>query len=248
MKSLIREIKLYKKELKMINEELQILPTGRLAKKGTSYYHVINKKEIGITRNKGLIRSLCRKKYLLSREKQLSHNISIISRTRMSELDETTPIEMIKSLPSAYQGMPDEYFFHPSVVDFFNKTYKKNPHQPEEWVYFSKNGVPVRSKSEVLIANQLEDYGIPYRYDIAIALGKQTKYPDFTIKNPFNGQLILWEHFGALNQFGYEQKMNDKMSLYMQHGYLPFETIIYTFEFDVRSTRRLQYLIEHIIL
>ena len=239
----MKNLEMLQNELKSINEELQTLPAGRLVRKGKSYYHAINRKEVGITKDKKLIKKLCRKKYLLNREEQLAHNISVTS-----QYINTPPTEMIRSLSPTYQGISVKYYFHPSVEDFTEKPYKKNPHQPKEWFYYSKNGVPVRSKSEVLIASQLEDYGIPYRYDTAITLGKQTKYPDFTIKNPFNGQVFLWEHFGALNQFGYEQQMNDKMSLYLQHGYIPFKTIIYTFEFDVRSKRRLNFLIEHIIL
>jgi hypothetical protein len=94
----------------------------------------------------------------------------------------------------------------------------------------------------------LEENGIPYQYDVALTLDKKTIYPDFTIKNPFNGKLILWEHFGALNQPSYEQRMNDKMRLYMKCGYIPFETLIDTFEFDVGNRCRLLDLIEHIIL
>ena len=202
-----------------------------------------NKKAIGITENATLIHMLCRKKYLLTRKKQLNNNMFTLSRL-MDKYDNSTSAKLIRSFSRTYQEVPNEYFFHPSIKGFLEEAYVKNPYPPEEHSYFSKNGIPVRSKSEVLIANQLEDYHIPYRYEAAMTLGKQTKYPDFTIKNPFNGQLILWEHFGALHQPGYEQKMN----LYMKYGYIPFETIIYTFEFDIKSTHRLAHLIEHIVL
>lgn len=100
----------------------------------------------------------------------------------------------------------------------------------------------------MLIANQLEFYNIPYRYEAAITLGHQTKYPDFIIKKPSNGKLILWEHFGAFHQPNYVQKMNEKMNLYTKYGYIPFETIIYTFELDIRIPHRLQGLIEATLL
>ena len=247
MKSLMVEWKRYKRELDAIQKECETLPAGRLAKKGGFYYHVTDGKEMGITRNPALIQSLCRKKYLLAREKQLDDNMSTISQG-IDKWNDATPEEMIRSFSHVYQSVPGEYFFHPSIQRFLEKPSVKNPYQLEEGVLFSKNGVPVRSKSEMLIANQLEDYNIPYRYEDAITLGKQTKYPDFTIKNPFNGKIVFWEHFGVLHHPGYEQKMNDKMSLYLEYGYIPFETIIYTFEFDVRRARRLQDLIEQIIL
>ena len=247
MNNIITKLKNCEKELEEINEELQTVPAGSLVKKGLFYYHSINGKEIGITNNDELIRMLCRKKYLIARKRQLDNNIPIISRY-LNKLDTSTPKSIIRSLPNAYQGMPDSYFYHQSIEDWLSMPYPKNQYRTDEWDYFSNNGIPVRSKSEVLIANQLENYHIPYRYEAAITLGKQTKYPDFTIKNPFNGQLIIWEHFGAFNQQDYDKKMNNKMNLYLKHGYILFENLILTFEFDIRNDRRLKDLIENIIL
>lgn len=100
-----------------------------------------------------------------------------------------------------------------------------------------------------MIANLLEEYNIPYHYEIALQLGTQTKYPDFVIKNPYTGKTIIWEHFGALDQPVYEKNMNDKMQLYQKHGYKAFENLIYTFEFDMMNNQcRLKDLIEQIIL
>jgi len=244
---MIIELKSYQKELKEINEELQTLPTGYLIKRGAFYVHYINEKEIGITRNDALIRLLCRKRYLTARQEQLNHNISIISRC-ISKFDDATPEKIINSFPASYQEVPRSYFFRQPTEGWAAGPYEKNPYRPEDLIYFSNNGTPVRSKSEMLIANHLESYDIPYRFEVAITLGHQTKYPDFTIKKPSNGKLILWEHFGALGQPNYVQKMNEKMGLYIKHGYIPSETFICTFEADIRSIRRLPNLIETIIL
>jgi len=253
MKSLIIKLNNYTEELEEISTELQTLPAGRLAKRGAFYYHVTNEKAIGITRNKGLIRALCRKKYLLIRKKQIDSNISIIPRD-MSKFDEATPSEIIRALPPTYKELPIEYFYHPSIEDFLAKDYTKNPYKPEERKYPSKNGTMFRSKSEVFIANQLEDYKIPYHYDVnhdvKLRLNNRLIYPDFIIKSPFNGQIFIWEHFGMVHKDEYEQSMNGKMALYMKRGYTPFETIIYTFEADieVEDNQRLKHLIEDIVM
>jgi len=244
---MIIELENYRKELKEVNEELQKLPAGCLIKRGALYTHHINGKEIGITKNNVLIRTLCRKRYLIARQKQLNHNIFITSRC-VNKVDDATPEDTIRSFSASYQEVPHSYFFHQPADDWAAEPYEKNPYRPEDLIYFSNNGTPVRSKSEMLIANHLESYDIPYRYDAVITLGNQKKYPDFTIKKPSNGKLILWEHFGALNQPNYVQRMNEKTALYIKHGYIPSETLIYTFEADIRSTRRLQDLIEAIIL
>ena len=62
MKKIGLKLNNYKKELEALNEEFQIIPDGRLAKRGRFYYHEINEKRIGITKNTELIRLLCRKK------------------------------------------------------------------------------------------------------------------------------------------------------------------------------------------
>jgi len=247
MKNMQITLKHYKKELTSIEQELRELPSGSLAKKENSYYQTVEKKQTSITKNEPLIQQLSRKKYLTARKKQLTHNISMIT-NHLNKFDAASPKEIMASFSKTYQDLPEHYFFHPSIKDFLTKSYTKNPYQTENLAYTSNNGTPVRSKSEVLIANKLESYHIPYRYEIAITLGNKTIYPDFIIKNPFTGKTIIWEHFGALNQEGYEQKMTDKMERYLKHGYIPFETMIYTFEFDVKQPQRLQTLIQQIIL
>ena len=247
MKDLLIKLTYYEKELEEIRKELKTLPSGRLAKRGAYYYHVINDKGTGITRNTELIRLLCRKKYLQVREKQIKNNIAAVSRNR-GKFNSATQLELIQSLPPTYQGLPIEYFFHPSIEAFLATPYPRNTYPLEDGGYFTKKGISVRTKSEFMIADQLEGYDLPYLYEAPVTLGRQRKYSDFTVKNPYNGAIIQWEHFGLLNQADYVSKMYKKMRLYMDSNYTPFETIIYTFEPDVKRPSRLQYLIETVIL
>jgi len=237
----------YKNEITVINRELQALPDGHLIKKGMYYYHRINKKEISITKKPDLIIALHRKKYLLGRKAQLEQNIAAVSQS-ISTLDKRTQTKLIQSLPNAYQHAPPTHFYNPSALAWMEATYEKNPLPFKGRKHFSKGGTQVRSKSEILIANQLEDYGIHYRYEAALTLDGQTNYPDFEMINPYSLKHIIWEHFGAFNQHGYERSMNDKMNLYTSNGYTPFDTFIYTFEYEVGDPRRLRELIENIIL
>jgi len=236
----------YQQKLEEINKELENLPPGRLVKKKSYYYHAIDGKEIAITNDIPLIQALSRKRYLLVEKKKLEQNISALS--RMNNLADLTPKALIKELPSTYQSLPIEYFYHPSVEQFLSKIYSDDIYKQDERHYFSNNNVALRSKSELIIANELEAYGIPYRYEIPLKLGTQKRYPDFIVKNPFNGNMIIWEHFGALHLEDYEKNMVNKMLLYTKHGYQPFETIIYTFEFDTKNIGRIRDLIEQVIL
>ena len=243
------ELRDYKEILKIIKRELRILPDGRMVKKGGTFYHAVNGKEIGITKNQELIQKLCRKKQLLTYKKQLEHNIAILSR-HFTKLDTTTQEEMIRSYSKTYQGLPDHYFLHStSIVEWLAEPYEKNPFPIKKGEgYTSEDGVTFRTKSEYMISIVLKRLNIPYRYEAAIHLGNQTKYPDFTIKHPRTGELIIWEHFGLLNEPGYVQKMIDKIKLYMKHGFVPFKTFIITFETDIGDTRHLENLVKNIIL
>lgn len=237
----------YQKVLQEIDKELENLPTGYLSKRRKTYYHTIDRKDIGITKKPLIIRQLCRKKYLLARKDQLMKNISHLS-ADLSKVDERTSKQLIETFSQAYQEVPISYFYHPSVETWLTAPHEKHPYPPEEQVYITKNGVRVRSKSELLIATQLENYQIPYQYEAELILGNKKEYPDFIIKSPFTGKTVIWEHFGALHLSGYETKMNEKLDAYLTYGYVPNETIIYTFEFQVKKASRIQKIIESSIL
>jgi len=247
MKNMIIKLDGYKKEQKRVGEELKTLPDGRLVKRGRTYTHVINKKKISITKNTELIRALYRKKFLLTREKQLNNNISAISHY-IETFNDATANGLINSLPPTYQAASNEYFFHPSIDSWSADPSSKNPYKRSELVYTTKIGIKVRSKSEVSIANTLTEHNIPYRYEAPLKLGSKTIYPDFITLNPYTGQTTIWEHFGMIHESEYEQHMINRMNLYEQHSYIPFLTVIYTFEFDLRTDNRLQFLIENVIL
>jgi len=152
--------------------------------------------------------------------------------------------ELLKSLPASYQDLPESYAYESSIKEWVEAPYQKNESFSEHLTFTSNGGTQVRSKSEVLIANQLEALGIPYRYDALAKLGKKSIYPDFIIKHPFTGKVILWEHFGALHKEDYVKRMYEKMRLYRDYGVDP----IYTFEPDVESPKHLRKVIEKHIL
>ena len=246
MKNIIIQVNSYKKELEEIDKELSTLPEGGLISRGKFYWHKLKGKEIGITKKPDMIRMLCRKKYLLVREDQLKNNLSFLG-SIPEKINLAKPEALISKLPQAYQNLPINYFYHPKVLPWINQPQRKNTYPISEGSYHSKNGTPLRSKSELIIANLLEEYGLPYHYEAALRFAEKTIYPDFKIKNPYTNKFIIWEHFGALNQPGYEQRMNDKMDTYLTHGYTA-ENLIYTFEFHVKKEQRLKKLIETIIL
>lgn len=230
--------------LKEIEKELEKLPEGRLSKRNGYYTHTIGEKSVGITRNVTLIKQLCRKKFL--EELQRHFKKATDSLKYFESLPLIEPISFIRTFSKSYQNLPIDYFYHTDIEEWKKAPFSKNTY-PIENGYKTTKGVLVRSKSEFIIAEQLEKNDIPYRYDAAIKLSGKTKYPDFTIKNPFSGKLIIWEHFGALNESGYEKTMNEKMELYFANGFRRFHDLIYTFEFDIKSHEGLQKLVKAVL-
>ena len=63
--------------------------------------------------------------------------------------------------------------------------------------FYSNNGVRVRSKSELIIANLLEQYDVPYKYEMPLSLDENgIVRPDFIALNVRLRSEYVWEHLG----------------------------------------------------
>ena len=82
--------------------------------------------------------------------------------------------------------------------------------------------VPVRSKSEVIVADTLTRLGISYKYEEKLfsKSGNPNDYrlPDFTVS--FEGDTYYWEHLGMLTVPSYKRKWDRKYAWYKENGYL----------------------------
>lgn len=108
--------------------------------------------------------------------------------------------------------------------------YKKESFRKENTIYVTKNGIKVRSKSEVIIANVLEEMGIAFRYEYQVKLKHMSVYPDFYCLRVMNRKEIIWEHFGMMDDINYETKALEKIKNYQESGYKLGEDLIFTFE------------------
>ena len=92
----------------------------------------------------------------------------------------------------------------------------------EGLIHRTKRGDLVRSKSEVIIANELLAQGIDrYEYEAALSLpGGKTRYPDFTILDDDTGERYYWEHLGLLHNPDYAARWQRKLDTYREAGIL----------------------------
>ena len=93
----------------------------------------------------------------------------------------------------------------------------------ERLIHRSSNGEPMRSKSEVIIADLLAAHGISYEYETALTLDGLTRWPDFTIEDSDSGRIFYWEHCGMLTDPDYRRRWERKLDWYTQNKILPVE-------------------------
>jgi hypothetical protein len=241
-----------KTEMDDIKKELKTLPDGHLVQQRSFYYQMTGKAQKGITKNTLLVRQLARKAYLLRRLRHLEVNYSLLTGISWRYMPED-PVEIIHLLPPAYQTLPLNYFLPLVSPDSYcndaivNRAEEKGFH-PEGLIFSTNSGVRVRSKSERTIADLLYQKSIPFRYESELKMGNGVSHPDFSINRFSDGKLVVWEHFGLMDQAEYRQKAMDKLLFYIRHGFLPSDNLICTYEHDLRDITCVQKLIEMYLL
>lgn len=117
--------------------------------------------------------------------------------------------------------------------------------------FYSNRGEKMRSKSEVIIANMLDGKGINYIYEMPVTLKNNiVVHPDFTILNPVRREIILWEHFGMMDNLEYLQNALNKLRDYEMSGYYLGERLIISEETSERplDVRLIKNKIEHLFV
>lgn len=122
--------------------------------------------------------------------------------------------------------IPDEeYAAAWQAVEYEHKSFAED--MPE---HFTNRGERVRSKSEVLIANMLDQAGIPYRYECPVVLSGITFFPDFTALRTSDRQIYYWEHLGMMDDPEYCCDNLQKIRIYERNGIIPGVNLICTME------------------
>lgn len=93
----------------------------------------------------------------------------------------------------------------------------------EGLIHRTSKGLPVRSKSELLIAEALANASVTFEYEKALTFGGKTRYPDFTIEDDISGRTVYWEHLGLLERIDYRRSWEKKLKWYLENDVLPAE-------------------------
>lgn len=99
----------------------------------------------------------------------------------------------------------------------------------ENLIHRTKEGIFVRSKSEVIIANLLHDAGIPFEYERKFDTSSGWRLPDFSIST-MSDELIILEHLGMLHKPSYREEWLQKKQFYEMNGYFLGKNLFVTNE------------------
>lgn len=102
-----------------------------------------------------------------------------------------------------------------------------------EQCFLTNRGEHVRSKSEKIIADRLNDRNIPYRYEAELILEDGSViHPDFTLLNMRTRTEVYLEHCGMMDNPKYANQAVRRINLYTRNGILLGDRLWITMETD----------------
>ncbi len=222
--------------LKILNKATRILPkdaSGKLRtstsyksnqyywrKDGEKKYKYLNKDQLSIA------------KKIITRDYCL--DLINYSKNKLRYLDMLIDDYQYNGLDSLYDNLSDA---RKALIGPVAKTlsqrqeifeaiqYEGRPFNPDDMSeYYTSKGERVRSKSEILIADELARYGIAYHYEMpetySFGNRKVVIYSDFHAMNKRTGKIYIIEHFGLLDDDGYTQDTLWKLDVYERNDIL----------------------------
>ena len=181
------------------------------------------------------IAALAQKEYdkraLLIVKKELRKLQAFLNYNEMPKLedvfDQCLPEKQIFIVPAVRS---DEVFRQ----DWLNQDYARKPIVENDHPFPTEKGDMVCSKTEAQQADYMFYHGYDYLYEKRLDLidnGRPTwRYPDFTILDPVTREEVVFEHFGMVDDEGYQHSMFDKIRLYEENGYVIGQNFLFTFE------------------
>ncbi len=124
-------------------------------------------------------------------------------------------------------AMPDEMY----VKAWLDFPYEGKDFDKKDPLIKSRRGERVRSKSEKIIADTLLEMQLPYRFEFPL----KTKrlgiiFPDFTLLDLWNRRIVIFEHFGRMQDDGYCIDTLTKLEVYEEEGFKLGRDFLFTME------------------
>ena len=230
--------------LNLLNLKLKTqknLPQGHLRieqKKGVrapQFYHFTSPSDThGVyipATNHELAHRLAQKDYDIKLIKILRQQISVIEKL-INISENKISILYTKLCPARQKLITPVTLTDHQYADAWQKiTWTGHPFADDAPEFFTARGEQVRSKSEVIIADALVRYNIPYRYEFPLELKNGNIYhPDFLCLNVHTRQEFIWEHFGIIDNPNYAENTVKKLKVFSENKIFPGKKLIITME------------------
>jgi len=217
--------------LRYLNERLAGLPSGRIMARrshGKSYEVVyirsfnkmpsLNKRYFSMNREPG--RTLAA---LVKEANDVRHEISEIRHY-------VNGVSTSSHRPSTLKRRSEPRALNGDFYKELKKTEDSNTY-PKPANAIEHNGILMRTKSEVLLAQLLDRLGLEYAYESCADIGGEI-YPDFTVYIPEIDKVFFIEYMGALSNPKYLYKAGERFKRYIEEGYIPGRDVIFICETD----------------
>ena len=222
------------KQQKIAKSRKGILNIGKVGDRTHFYYkespsakrRYVKKKE------EALVRELCQKDYDQKLVEFAQKEIEFLTNLKDCYPKECVEgiYEMLHPSRKIYVQpiiIPDDEY----IKAWLDTEYQKKGFREDYPEYYTNNGERVRSKTEILIANELNRYKIPYKYEAPLYLNEYGQiHPDFTVLNKQTRKELYWEHLGMMDNVEYSEDALKKISAYEKNDIFPGERLILTHE------------------
>ena len=214
--------------------------TGRLScrKVRGSYQYCINNKYVSKQKEWNRIKNLAQAEYRSKLCVLLEKEIKYLKRI----------IEGEKQISALYTKLYEgkRILFEPDILPISEKIkrFEQEEHvglpfnEDDYTEYYTNRGERVRSKSEKIIADELNRQGIPYKYEKPLLLlvdGVIKKFhPDFTVMNRTTGEIKYVEHLGMIDNPFYLKNTLSKLDIYEKNNLLIGRDVILLHESSYR--------------
>ena len=227
-----------------LQKSLKKAPEGSLwvHKKGTYTQYGIYLNENNESKLKYLS---VKEKKLIQELQQKSYNEKILIalknqvlclRKTLSFLKEESPEVVFNHLSEEKQKLtiPVTLSNEEYAKQWQSKKYEAPGFSENSLLYLTQSGLRVRSKSEIIIADLLQQKKVPFLYESPVELktyfGKKIFHPDFYCLNLRTRQEFYWEHFGMMDDPEYSANAVGKLKIFNENHFKQGKNLIITME------------------
>lgn len=241
----------FEQEKEILKQELTTFPVGSLHIKNISSrpvcYKQKNHKEKSINKNTSDAKLLARKMQAMSEMNDTNVILDTLGKT-ITSLENYLEEQKTKKGHITLENLPEIFDYESFALNkkerFILNKYKEDCQwHPENLTYKTNCGIYVRSKSEMIIADILYEYGIMFLYEPKLTFGTTVVHPDFLIIRN-DGSIFIWEHFGLLDNPDYKKQTEWKIDLYGKNGFKQHTNLICTYESDILTKKILRIIVE----